>query len=124
MGTIETTFDRPKELTIFSANGILTADDFREFLASYYEGEVTPFVLWDLTRADLSALKTRHIKEIAQSIFRISEVRRGGKTAFVYDKSVEYGIGRMFQAYTQLEELSFEALSFKSIDEAKAWLGV
>lgn len=124
MGKIETTIDLTRDLTTFTASGTLTANYFREYLTAYYDGKVTRFVLWDLIEADLSALKNRHIKEVAQSICRISEVRRGGQTAFVYDKSFEYGIGRMFQAYSQMEMLPFTAKAFKSTEEAKAWLGV
>ncbi len=124
MGTIETTFDRSKDLTTFTASGTLTLDHFREYLANYYDVEVTKFVLWDLTKADLTTLKSTHLEELAQSIYRISEMRKGGKTAFVHDESFVLGIGKMFQAYSMMRELPFEVLSFKSIDEAKQWLGV
>lgn len=79
MGTIETTYDLPRDLTIFAGSGTLTVDNFRECLASYYAGEVTGFVLWDLTRADLSTPQTTHLEELAQCIYRISEMRRGAK---------------------------------------------
>ncbi len=124
MGQIETEYDRPRELTTFKVIGPMKVADFKDCLAHYYGGDVTRLILWDLTRADLSAFRNSHIKEVAQSIARISEVRRGGRTAFVYDKSFEYGIGRMFQAYSQMEEMPFEVRAFKNMVEARAWLGV
>ena len=124
MEYIKTTYDLAKDLTIFTASGTLTVDYFREYLASYYDGEVTQLILWDLTKADLSTLKSTHLEELVQIIYRLSEVRRGGKTAFVHDESFVYGIGKMFQAFSMMRELSFEVLTFKSIDEAKVWLGV
>ncbi len=123
MKHIDTHYDHAKSLTTFTATGKMTVDDFHDFLERYYVGQVTRFILWDLTRADLSAFKTADIKEVAQCIVRISEARRGGKTAFVYDQSLEFGIGRMFQAYSQMADMPFEVQAFKSLVEAKAWLG-
>ena len=48
----------------------------------------------------------------------------GGKTAFVHDESFVLGIGKMFQAFSMMRELPFEVQTFKSINEATAWLGV
>ena len=62
--------------------------------------------------------------EIAEKMSRISQVRRGGKTAFVYDRPLEYGIGRMFQSFSEMADMPFEVQSFQSFEEAKAWLGV
>lgn len=113
-----------KDLTTFTAVGKLQVTDFRDWLTHYYAGEVTRTILWDLTAADLSAFRNSHIKEVAQAIARISQERRGGKTAFVYQPTFEYGIGRMFQAYSQMEDLPFEVQAFKNLVEAKAWLGI
>ena len=124
MGTISATYDNEKDLTIVTAEGVITADDLLEWGNSYYEGPITPLILWDVTNADLSTLKGDQLRKIAEAMSRVSEVRRGGKTAFVYDKPLEFGIGRMFQAYSEMEDMPFEVQSFKSFDEAKAWLGV
>ncbi len=124
MGQIETRIDHARDLTTFRVVGEMQVADFHDCLEAYYAGTVTRLVLWDLTRADLSALKTGQIKAVAQDIARISEARRGGKTAFVYDMAFEYGIGRMFQAYSRLEEVPFEVQAFKGLVEARAWLGI
>ena len=124
MGQIELKCDPPRDLTIFQVTGQMQVADFKNALADYYRGDVTRLILWDLTRADLTAFRNRHIKEVAQGIARISEARRGGRTAFVYDESFEYGIGRMFQAYSQMAEMPFEVRAFKGLAEARAWLGI
>ena len=109
MGQIELKCDPPRDLTIFQVTGQMQVADFKNALADYYRGDVTRLILWDLTRADLLAFRNRHIKEVAQGIAQISEARRGGRTAFVYDESFEYGIGRMFQAYSQMAEMPSQA---------------
>ena len=124
MGTISAKYDMAKDLTIVSAKGVITADDLLDWGNNYYEGQITSLILWDVTNADLSSLQADQLREIAENMSRISEVRKGGKTAFVYDKPLEYGIGRMFQAYSEIEDMPFEVQSFQSFDEAKAWLGV
>ena len=124
MGTIETTYDLDKDLTIFTAKGALTTDNFHDCLVTYYAGEVTKLILWDLTKADLTTLKPTHLEELAQCIYQISEMRKGGKTAFVHDESFVHGIGKILQAFSMMRGLPFEVLPFRSIDEAKAWLGV
>ena len=124
MGTISAEYDTEKDLTIVTAQGLITADDLLDWGNHYYEGQITQRILWDVTNADLSALQADQLQEIAENMSRISEVRRGGKTAFVYDKPLEYGIGRMFQAYSEMEAMPFEVQSFQSFDEAREWLGV
>ena len=83
MGTISAEYDTEKELTIVTAQGLITADDLLDWGNHYYEGQITQRILWDVTNADLSALQADQLQEIAENMSRISEVRRGGKTAFV-----------------------------------------
>ena len=124
MGTITATFDKEKDLTTVTVSGMVTADDLRDWGVRYYQGQTTALVLWDVTQADLSAVEGDQLREIAGVLKRISEVRRGGKTAFVYDKPLEYGIGRMFQSYSEMENMPFEVQAFRSFDDAMEWLGV
>ena len=124
MGTISAKYDMEKDLTTVTVEGVVKADDLLNWGDYYYKGQITTLILWDVTNADFSALQANQLHEIAENISRISEVRRGGKTAFVYDKPLEYGIGRMFQAYSEMEDMPFEVQSFQSFEEATTWLGV
>ncbi len=124
MGIISATHDTEKDLTIVTAEGVITADDLLDWGNNYYEGQITSLVLWDVTNADLSKLQADQLREIAEHMRRISGARRGGKTAFVYDKPLDYGIGRIFQAYSEMEDMPFEVQSFQSLDKAREWLGV
>ncbi len=124
MGTISAIFETDKDLTLVTVSGAITADDLKDWGVKYYEGQITSHILWDVTKADLSAIQGDQLKEIAAIVSRISEVRRGGKTAFVYDQPLEYGIGRMFQAYSEMENMPFEVQTFRRVEEARQWLGV
>ncbi len=55
MGTIETTYDRARDLTIAKASGRMTAEAHREWIMTCYGGDtVTARILWDVRGADFS----------------------------------------------------------------------
>jgi hypothetical protein len=55
MGTIETTYDRARDLTIAEASGRMTAEAHRARIKTYYGGDtVTAHILWDVRGADFS----------------------------------------------------------------------
>ena len=125
MGTIETTYDLPNDLTVAKATGKMTSDDFKEWAEEYYVGDkITSLHLWDVTEADLSEITIEEIKEDAKRTKLLAGVRNGGKTAIVTHKDLEFGISRMSQAHHEIEVESIEYQTFRSIDEAKEWLGV
>lgn len=124
MGQIETKFDLSKDVTIIKAVGKMTADDFRQWTKSYYTGTVTQFVLWDITEADLSDLEAADLREDAMHTKDLADVRKGGKTAIATGNDLEYGMSRMLETFYGIEDIPFEVQIFRSIDEAKKWLGV
>lgn len=124
MGTIETQFDLPQDLTIIKARGKMKADDFHEWTAKYYAGTVTLLHLWDVRKADLSEITIGDIQEDAKRTMHFAGMREGGKTAFVTQKDLEFGISRMSEAHSEMEVKSIEYQTFRSIEKAKAWLGV
>lgn len=124
MGTIETKYDLPQDLTTFKVVGKMKVDDFYDCLAGYYEKGVTPLTLWDFTEADVSALTSEQISDFAKYARNLAEARKGGKTAVVFDTPFDFGLGRMFQSYLEIAGLPIEILISHSLDEAKQWLGI
>ena len=126
MGTIETTYDLPNDLTFVRATGKMTVHDFYEWNTDYYGGTVTSLILWDVSEANLSEISTEDIKNDVIRTNRLSEhVRAGGKTAvFVPTGTLEFGLSRMLEAYFENEHSHFEVKVFSNMDEAKQWLGV
>ena len=66
MGTIETTYDLPNDLTTFRVVGEMMVPEFHECLDGYYEGDVTPYPLWDFIEADISTVTTNELTGCAQ----------------------------------------------------------
>ncbi|MCJ7773864.1 MAG: hypothetical protein MUP22_12120 [Desulfobacterales bacterium] len=124
MGSIKTTKDIHLELTTNLVKDQITYDDLLNWTTSYYSGTVTKFLLWDFTEADLSNITTEEFKNIAEVVKIKSDLRDRGKSALVFSRDLEFGLGRMFEVFSKLEGTQFEFQSFRNIEEAKKWLGV
>ena len=124
IGTIETTFDLSRDLTVIRAVGLMEADDFRQWTAAYYSGVVTRLHLWDVTCADLSRMTVADIEEDIMVTQNVAEKRRGGKTAFVTANDLDFGISRMGEMRYEMEIGSIAYQTFRTLDEAQKWLGV
>ena len=125
MGNIETTYDLPNDLTVVTATGRMTADDFHNWTTNYYAGEVTSLHLWDITRADLSLISTNDGIEDAQRTAEAAQIRKGGKTAIVVSKdTLGFGLSRMSETFHSIENAPVEYMIFTSRKSATDWLGV
>jgi hypothetical protein len=124
MGSIETTKEVSSELTVNIVKGQIMYGDLVKWIANYYSGTVTKFILWNFTEADLSDITVEEFKNIAEVVKRKSDLRIDGKSALVFSKDLEFGLGRMFEVFSESEDIEFEFKSFRSITEAKKWLGV
>ena len=124
MSYIETKIDEEKDLTIQMVVGPVSLQDACDELDRYYAGPFTKLILWDLTRAGISSYKTEHIIALVRKVKQYHHLRKGGKTAMVISKDLNYGLTRMYQAHAEGEELDFEIRVFRDMEKAKEWLGV
>lgn len=124
MGSIKTTYDLSKDLTLVIATGGLTAKDFITWGAKYTSGTATSLILWDLLGADWCKLSSDEIRLIATRTKGIAYASKGGKIAFVLGKPCDFGVGRMLEAYNETSEMPSEIRAFRTIDDAKKWLGL
>ena len=127
MGTIETTYDRSRDLTIAKATGKMSADDHRAWIETYYEGvAVTSRILWDVREADFSGISREDILDhvnITKQL--IADARPGGKTAVVIDEDMlGFGLSRMRETYFEMEDVPVAMRTFTNLDDALEWLGV
>lgn len=124
MGSIKTTYDLSKDLTLVIATGGLTANDFITWGSKHTSGTATALTLWDLLGADLCKISSDEIRLIATRTKGIAYVSKGVKIAFVLGKPCDFGVGRMLEAYNETAEMPSEIRAFRTIDDAKKWLGV
>ena len=75
--------------------------------------------LWDFRDADLSAIASNDIAEMAQYSMNFPPGKNDVKVAFVTNRTIEFGLSRMF-------EMASEGLTpimvFRSIEDAEDWL--
>ena len=124
MAQITTTVDLEKELTTFVAKGRLSADEIIKKVEEFYTRNPTKLVLWALEEAVTSGISGEEIEKIILTAKKFSARRKEGKTAIVGPKEIDYGLGRMYQAYAGIENLPYEYRIFKELEEAKDWLGI
>ena len=124
MAVIEKVVDSQNDLSVFTVNGELTADEIIEQVEEYYTQHPTKLVLWIMGDVDLSAVTGAGIEKIIQTAKKHTGKREEGKTAIFGSRDIEYGLARMYEAYTGFENLPYEYKVFKDVDEAKEWLGI
>ena len=124
MGSINLTYDFDKDLTTITMSGHLTADEMQAWMDEYYADRPTTLILCDITTANLSEFNTNDVRDLADHYRKFAGIREGGKTALIFDDPYKYGIGRMFESYSEIKGVAPFIGGFKSVDEAKKWLGV
>ena len=124
MASIESLHDREKSLTFHKVKGLLSAGEFISTSKAFYAENITLNILWDFTEVDLSKISTDELRQIVREIRIYADARKGGKTALVFSSDLGYGLGRMVETFSEIENMPFELRSFRSLEKAEEWLGV
>lgn len=110
MGSIKTEIDFDKRLTTNIAEGRISYEDLSSSINDYYSGPVTQLNLWNFSGADLSKITSDEIMKIINLVKMVidrSGARANGKTALVFSKDIGFGLGRMFGALSEIEDIQF-----------------
>ena len=118
MASIESLHSREKRLTVYKVKGLLSAEEMISAIKTFYTEYMTFNVLLDLTEADLSIISTDEIIQTVRGIRTYADARAGGRTG------LEYGLGRMSEAFYEMENIPIKIKSFRSLEKAEAWLGI
>jgi hypothetical protein len=115
--------DKPKRLTRIVGSGKLTRHEIAESIRSYYKNP-TPYVIWDLSEATLKSVSSDQVKDLADLLNDHRKHAISGRSAIVSPEDLTYGIARMFETIVNLagKHPLRETLSFRSGDEALAWI--
>lgn len=124
MSSMKTEIYEDMDVTVHTVRGPLTVLKVCDELDRYYAGRFTMRILWDLTGADLSSWQRDHITRLICKVKEYSHLRKGGKTAMVLSRDLDFGISRMYQAYASGENLEFEIEVFRDMEKAKQWLEI
>lgn len=119
---ITTHIDRAKDLTTFTATGVLTIEMVMPLVEEFYAGETTKCVLWDL----LNVTKNRITLDQAETILYLKQRYAGkkgsGKTAIVAHDDFFYGTSRSLAMQSNLQGATYTVLIFNNLNVAYKWL--
>jgi len=73
-------------LTVFTAEGVIRAEDVERAVETFYRDAVTLNVLWDITGADVSRIEGSDIEKIVHLSVAHGETRAGGKPRWLPPK--------------------------------------
>ena len=112
-----------KNLTIFNVEGYLVFEDFMVVYKDFYDQNPTKNVMLDLTLADLTLIKSDHVRHIAKVLKVKFEKRpKGSQTAFITIKDLNYGLARMFQNLADAKQVDLDIEIFETRALAMDWL--
>ena len=114
--------DKNKDLTTFKVTGVLSSDVVFPVVEAFYEGETTSHVLWDLSDTTDVQITTEEILDLVRFKPRFGGKRETGKTDFVAQKDVIFGLSRMFEIQSNIEDAPYAIMVFRSLYEAYQWL--
>ena len=114
--------DRTKDLTIFKVTGVLSFDMAFPVVEDYYTDNPTSHVLWDLIDTTAIQFTSEEVLEIVRFKPRYQGKRKSGKTAFVAQKDVLFGLSRMFEIQSGIQEAPYAIMVFRNLHEAHQWL--
>ena len=120
MPKIETSIDYQLDLTVHTVSGNVTAQEILDKLDIYYQDKPTSLILWDFTNATWSGISSNELHKTVVKAKKYS--RPGGKTALVFSKDSDFGIGRMLEALAEIEDYDYEFRSFRRLKDAYKWL--
>jgi hypothetical protein len=113
--------DGPVKLT---ASGIISLGDIIKTLHGLLQDSQFKSgmdILWDFRQVKTENMKADQIREIV-SFIKNNQEKRGAnyRVALVVSRDIDFGLARMYEAYTQ--ELPFQLQIFKELSAAEDWL--
>jgi hypothetical protein len=114
--------DKAKDLTVFTVTGLLSFDNALPVVKAFYEGDPTKNVLWDLSDTTDVQFTSQEVEAIVSFRPRYETKRASGKTAFLAQKDILFGLSRMFEFQSSVKQTPHSIMVFRNKDEAFKWL--
>ena len=122
MGHITSSLEAENDLTDVTVAGKVDVEQVLGQIISFLSGEPTQLVLWDLREGTLTGLSSTDLQLLVERGAPFADSRKGGRTAIVCSKEVDYGLSRMFQIFASHQHIPIEVQVFRSTHEARKWL--
>ena len=122
MGHISSSLEAANDLTVVTVVGEVTGEQVLSQLITSLTGKPTHLVLWDIREGTLADLSNSDVQMVVKKGAPFADRRKGGRTAIVCSKEVDYGISRMIKTIASLGHVPVEFEVFRDIEGAREWL--
>jgi len=122
MASIKRTNKADESLTILTVSGILTIEEVIHAFENFIKHDVTPYLLWDFTDADLSQITQKGMEQIIAYAKSKAHLRKNGRTALVVRQDLSFGVSRMYEILSEISEHPIAHYVFRDMDKALTWL--
>ena len=122
MADVKIIVEAENDLTVFTVEGELTANEIISYSSEFYDKEPTKLVLWNALKGSFKNISNKDFQRIAKQMKVYTSKRKGGKTAFVGVFDLDYGLRRMYEALAEIEQLPITYRTFRTVEEARQWL--
>lgn len=107
-------------ITEFRVKGDIQPGEMLEFIKTCDYDTREYRALWDLREASWSNIPIQNMLNAVDQLGRFS--REGQRTAFVFGRDVDFGIGRMLEPHYERYQIKSKVWPFLDYEEATAWL--
>jgi hypothetical protein len=113
-----------KRLTTITVAWKADFSELMSVLKNFFDDNNTEYLLLDLRNSSLDSITPDHVINLCKYAKSRAngEGRVNGKTALVGSSDLQFGIGRMFETYSEMEESSIKVSVFRSMEKALCWL--
>ncbi len=123
MAKITKSYESDIDLTIFKVMGEITFDEAWEQTRNFcLSGKPSKLALWNFTSGTVAPISSQEMKDLANRTMTISTRIEGGKGAILAPKDIDYGMTRVFQAFSEVEGFPLEVQIFRDMNAAQKWL--
>lgn len=122
MSAIKVYVDRDKDLTTHVVIGKSTPGQIASALEEFYKNSPTRYLLWDFSQVENFDIPNEELIKLLSIAKKYAHVRKKGKTAFINPGDFAFGMGRMYETFTEIYKHPIPTRTFRSHDEAMKWL--
>jgi len=112
-------------IIVSKCSGVVTGRDIRNVIASYVDnGEAArPHrEIFDVRDVGSYEINGNDVRLVVEYVRTTGDRFKGGKVAYVANRDMPYGMGRMFSFFA--EDLGIEIQVFRDMNDACSWLGI
>jgi hypothetical protein len=122
MAIVDRRIDTEKDLTIYKVNGELSNEELLRLNNELFIGQSTEKIIFDFRNGSLKNISTGVFKQKIISSKSRAEKRKEIKVAIIAKKDIDFGMGRMYAAYVEMEDIGVTISVFRTQSEALQWL--